>query len=81
MEASRFSDAQKAFILMQGGNSVPVAEVYREAGISEATYFNWRKSTLACPLKAVPPEVWLLIHGSRPDFWSSRHATFRAGFS
>jgi putative transposase len=39
MRASRFSDAQKAFILKQGADGVPVAEVCRKAGISQATYF------------------------------------------
>jgi transposase-like protein len=43
MRASKFSDAQKAFILKQGDDGVPVAEICRKAGISQATYFNWRK--------------------------------------
>ena len=43
MKASRFTDAQKAFILKQGEDGVPIAEVCRKAGISQATYFNWRK--------------------------------------
>jgi putative transposase len=43
MRASRFTDAQKAFILKQGEDGVPVAEVCRKAGISQATYFNWKK--------------------------------------
>jgi putative transposase len=43
MKASRFSDAQKAFILKQGEDGVPVAEICRKAGISQATYFNWKK--------------------------------------
>ena len=43
MKASQFSDAQKAFILKQGADGVPVAEVCRTAGISQATYFNWKK--------------------------------------
>ena len=38
-----FSDAQKAFILNQGNDGVPVAEICRKAGISQATYFNWKK--------------------------------------
>lgn len=37
MKASKFSDAQKAFILKQGDEGVPVAEICREAGISPAT--------------------------------------------
>jgi putative transposase len=43
MKASRFSDVQKAFILKQGADGVPVADICRKAGISQATYFNWKK--------------------------------------
>jgi transposase-like protein len=43
MKASRFSDAQKAFIQKQGADGVPVADICRKAGISQATYFNWKK--------------------------------------
>ena len=43
MKASKFSDAQKAFILKQGNDGVPVADICRKAGISQATYFNWKK--------------------------------------
>jgi putative transposase len=43
MKASKFSDAQKGFILKQGSAGVPVAEICRKAGISQETYFNWKK--------------------------------------
>ena len=43
MKASKFTDAQKAFILKQGADGHPIAEICRKAGISEATYFNWKK--------------------------------------
>jgi putative transposase len=43
MKASKFSEAQKAFILKQGADGVPVAEICRKVGISQATYFNWKK--------------------------------------
>ena len=43
MKASRFSDAQKAFILKQGADGMPVADICRKAGISQAAYFNWKK--------------------------------------
>jgi putative transposase len=42
MKASKFSDSQKAFILKQGYDGVPVAEICRKAGISQATCFNWK---------------------------------------
>ena len=43
MKASRFSDAQKAFILKQGADGMPVADICRKTGISQATYFHWKK--------------------------------------
>lgn len=43
MKASKFSDAQKAFILKQGADGMPVADICRKAGISQATYLNWKK--------------------------------------
>jgi putative transposase len=43
MKASRFSDAQKGFILKQGAEGMPVADICRKAGISQATYFNWKR--------------------------------------
>ena len=43
MKASNFTDAQKAFIIKQGEDGTPVAEICRKAGISQATYFNWKK--------------------------------------
>ena len=30
-------------MLKQGDEGVPVAEICRKAGISQATYFNWKK--------------------------------------
>lgn len=44
MKASSFTEARKAFILKQGEQGTPVAEICRKAGISQATYFNWKKN-------------------------------------
>ena len=46
MKASKFSDAQKAYVLRQGEDGVPVVEVCRKADISQATYFNWSKDKI-----------------------------------
>ena len=43
MKASRFSDAQKAFILKQGSDGMPVADICRKVGVNQATYFNWKR--------------------------------------
>ena len=40
---SRFSEQQIAFVLRQGEEGATVEEVCRKVGISEATYYNWRK--------------------------------------
>lgn len=53
MKASQFWDAQKAFILKQGDEGVSVAATCRKAGISQATYFNWKKKYVGM----LPPEM------------------------
>ena len=43
MKKSRFSEQQIAFVLRQAEEGTPVAEVCRKAGISEASFYAWRK--------------------------------------
>jgi putative transposase len=43
MKASKFTDSQKAFIIRQGDAGAAVAEICRKAGISQATYCNWKE--------------------------------------
>lgn len=43
MNASKLTDAQKAFVIKQAEDGMPVAEVSRKAGINSATFFNWKK--------------------------------------
>lgn len=43
MKKSKFSEQQIAFILRQADEGTPVAEVCRKAGVSEATYYNWKR--------------------------------------
>ena len=43
MKASKFTDAQKAFVIKQGEEGTPVAVICRKARISQATYFNWKR--------------------------------------
>lgn len=40
MKASKFTEAQIAFMLKQGEDGTPVGEVRRKAGISDATFYN-----------------------------------------
>jgi putative transposase len=43
MKRSRFTDAQVASILKQAAEGAAIADVCRKAGISEATFYAWRK--------------------------------------
>lgn len=43
MKRTKLSEAQIAFVLKQANDGTSVGEVCRKAGISEATFYNWRK--------------------------------------
>jgi len=43
VKSSKFSEAQIAFVLKQAEGGTAIAEACRKAGISEATFYNWRK--------------------------------------
>lgn len=43
MKATKFTEAQIAFVLKQAEDGTPIADVCRKAGISDATFYNWRK--------------------------------------
>jgi putative transposase len=43
MKKSKFTEQQIVFALKQAETGIPVAEVCRKTGISEATFFNWKR--------------------------------------
>ena len=43
MKKTRFTEQQIAFALKQAETGTSVAEVVRKLGISEATFYNWKK--------------------------------------
>ena len=43
MKKSRFSDEQIAHALRQSEAGTPVAEITRKLGVSEATFYAWKK--------------------------------------
>jgi putative transposase len=43
MKRSKFSEAQIAFVLKQAEDGTTVGEICRKAGISDATFYAWRK--------------------------------------
>ena len=44
MKRKRFSLEQIAAVLQQGTSGVPVGNVCRQVGISEQTFYRWRKT-------------------------------------
>ena len=43
MKRSRFSEEQIAYALRQADTGTPVGDVCRQVGVSEATFYNWKK--------------------------------------
>jgi putative transposase len=43
MKKSKFTEQQIAFVLHQAETGTAVAEVCRKIGVSEATFYNWKK--------------------------------------
>ncbi len=43
MKKTKFTEEQIAFVLRQAETGTRVAEVCRKLGISDATFYNWRK--------------------------------------
>ena len=43
MKKSRFTDQQIAFALKQAESGVPVEEVCRKLGVSQQTFYRWKK--------------------------------------
>jgi putative transposase len=44
MKKTKFTEAQIVFALRQADTGIAVSEVCRKMGISEATFYNWKKS-------------------------------------
>ena len=42
MKKTKFSESQIVAILQEGEAGLPVAQIVRKYGISQATYYNWK---------------------------------------
>lgn len=42
MKTTRFSESQIVTVLKQGDAGIPIKDICRQAGISQATYYQWK---------------------------------------
>ena len=52
MKKSRYTEEQIAFALKQAETGTPVAEVIRRMGVSEQTFYRWKKAVSYTHLRA-----------------------------
>ena len=60
MKKKRFSVEQIAAVLQQAEGGVPVGDVCRQVGISEQTYYRWKKvyAGMPPPRRATTSGAW-----------------------
>jgi putative transposase len=62
MKTSRFSDAQIMAILKQAEDGIPVAQLCREHGMSDASFYKWRArlggmdASMVCQMRSMEDE-------------------------
>jgi putative transposase len=61
----RFTEAQIAFALRQAVNGTPVAEIIRKMGISEQTFYRWKKQYAGMGI----PEIHQFRQLEEEDRW------------
>lgn len=80
MKRKRFSVEQNVAVLKQGELGVPVAELIHQVGISEQTFYRWKKQYTGLEVDQVRQmkqlqeenaqimDLWAYQNGARIDF-------------
>ena len=58
MKKSKFTEAQIVFAIKQFETGTRVDEISRQMGISQATFFNWKKKYGSMGVSIILPESW-----------------------
>lgn len=78
MKRSKFSEVPIAFVLKQAEDGTTIGEVCRKAGISDMTFYAWRKKYAGLmpsemrrlrQLEDENAKLKRLVAGSRPSMW------------
>ena len=51
MKRSRFSEEQIVYAIQQAESGTPVGDLCRQLGVSEATFYTWKKKHYGAPLE------------------------------
>ena len=51
MKRKRYTEEQIAFALRQGESGTPIADIVRKMGITEQTYYRWKKKFAGMALR------------------------------
>ena len=86
MKKSKFSETQIVSILKQGDAGVPVKDLCRQAGISPATYYQWKSKYGGMDASDLRREKRGQVHlpvgsGSRRGRWAGRAEAKRRVFA
>ena len=54
MKKNQFTEAQIAFALREAESGTPVGEVIRKMGISEVTFYRWKKKYVGMGVSELP---------------------------
>ena len=64
MKKKRYTDEQIAYALQQAESGTPIVEVCRKLGVSEATFYSWRRKFAGMGVAELR-ELRLLRHENR----------------
>ena len=70
MKKSRYSPEQVAFALRQAEGGAPVSEICRKMGVSEQTYYRWKKQYSGMGVAEVRACGSLRRRTASSDCWS-----------
>ena len=79
MKKTRFSETKIVSILKKQEAGIPTADICREYGISQATFYNWKAKYGGLEVKAVITEAAWAATRTKDTFYSARYHWLAAG--
>ena len=67
MKKKRYTDEQIGFVLRQAETGTPIGEVCRKTGISEQTFYRWKKKFAGMGVAEIRPNNRTFISETQTD--------------